>query len=660
MKIAEIALNVPLDENFYYQIPEQMDAQVYNRVEVNFGGRELSGFILDIQEKEAIEEKLKGIRLKEIEKMMDEKPIIDERIVEIAKWMSEFYIAPLGETLSAITPSAKRAKKYSHPFVYNGKLAVLNSEQEKAYQEIEGFLGKPETFLIHGVTGSGKTEVYKHLVKKSLSLGKSSIILIPEIALTPQNLERFYESFGDEVAIYHSKLTQSEKLGEWMRALKGEAKVVIGPRSAVFMPLKNLGLIIMDEEHETSYKSNNSPRYHARQIAHHRSRKESAALVLGSATPQMETYYYAQKKVFHLVELKNRFGGSGLPKVEIIDLKEEKESKNLVSLKLLKLMIETLQNQKQVLIFLNRRGFSTVMLCRQCGHTFRCPNCDVSLTFHRNEKKLVCHHCDYHEELPRKCPSCDGIDIIELGSGTEKLESIISSYFPNVPIERMDLDTTRKRNSYWEILNRMKKKEARILIGTQMVAKGHDIAGIHLVGVILPDIILNIPDFRSTERTFVLLTQVIGRAGRRQEQGIALIQTYMPEHYAIQLSAEQNYPEFFRRELEKRRLFSYPPFSRLGRLVIRGQNQEKVIAFADEAKDFIKSNLPDNKKRQILGPVSCPMEKLKNNYRHHIIIKSMEPSEIQKAVRAIRDFSRKSASFRQLYLEIDMDPLSMV
>ena len=586
---AEVAVNVPVDDLYYYSIPDYMDVKLLQRVIVDLRGRQETGFVIRKVAFDSIPENLKQLKIKPVLKILEEYPVINESVLEIARWMSGFYLSPFGETLSAIVPSAKKYKRYVHPFRYTGNLANLDEEQKQALEAIESGIGKSETYLIHGVTGSGKTEIYKHLVKKMLSMGKASIILIPEISLTPQTLERFYSTFGDEVSIYHSRLTPGERLGEWMRALKGESKIVIGPRSAVFMPVKNLGLIIIDEEHENSYKSGNSPRYHARQIAYHRSKRDNALLVLGSATPQVESYYYAKKKVFHLIELKKRYGDNLLPSVRISDLRKEK-NKNIITGELLGKIIETIGRKNQVLIFLNRRGFSTSMICRDCGYAFPCPNCNLSLTYHKEMCKLICHHCGYAENLPDSCPHCGNIDIRELGSGTEKLESILKNHFPYYRIERMDLDTTRGKNSYIDILQRMKSHEIDILIGTQMVAKGHDIAGIQFVGVILPDIIMNIPDFRSVERTFVLLTQVIGRAGRRNERGEAAIETYMPDHYAITLSAAQDYPAFYNMEIEKRRAFVYPPFVRLGRIVLRCNDKGMLIEFSDQVKKWVSEH----------------------------------------------------------------------
>lgn len=657
---AEVAVNAPVDDLYYYSIPEGMDVKPLQRVIIDLRGRKETGFVIKITPHEKLPDKLKELKIKSLIKTAEDFLIINENVIETARWMSGFYLSPFGETIFTVAPSAPRPKKYIHPFKHSGELASLNPEQKHALAGIESGIGKSSTYLLHGVTGSGKTEIYKHLVKKMLSMGKSSIILIPEISLTPQTLERFYSTFGEEVSIYHSRMTPGERLGEWMRALKGESRVVIGPRSAVFMPVKDLGLIIMDEEHENSYKSGNSPRYHARQVAFHRSKRENALLVLGSATPQLESYYYAKKNVFNLIELKKRFGDNLLPEVVISDLRAEK-NKNIITGSLLGKIIETIDKKKQVLLFLNRRGFSSAMICRDCGHTFPCPNCNLSLTYHKAKARLVCHHCGYAQKLPESCPACGNIDIKELGSGTERLESILKNHFPFYRIERMDLDSTRSKNSYIEILQRMKNHEVDILIGTQMVAKGHDIAGIQFVGVILPDIIMNIPDFRSVERTFVLLTQVIGRAGRREERGEAEIDTYLPDHYAITLSAAQDYESFYNMEIEKREAFAYPPFVRLGRVVFRCPDIAVLTEFTEQVRKWISEEAGEfDGRAKILGPVSCPLEKLKNNYRHHIIIKSKDANVINKLISLLKNSVKKFKNSRLVYMEIDIDPLSLV
>ncbi len=660
MLLAEVALNIPLEKCFYYIIPQSMDMDRFYRVQVNFGGKIMPALVLHIHEDRDVAEKLGDFKLKEISKVLDATPIMDERLYELAVWLRDFYLCSLGEALFTIIPSAKNPLHYPLPFRFKDTLSPLSPEQQDAYDQIESGIGTNAGYYLHGITGSGKTEVYKHLVKKALSLRKTVIILIPEIALTPQTLERFYESFGEQVAVYHSKLTPGQRLGEWIRCMKGEARVLIGPRSSVFLPMKDLGLIIIDEEHESSYKSANKPRYHARQVAFYRSRHENAALVLGSATPQLESYYYAQEAKIKLIELTQRYGNSTIPEVEIVDLKAEEKGNMLLSTPLLLAMMSNMQKKKQTLLFLNRRGYSPVLMCEECGYTAQCPQCDVSLTLHKGHHLLKCHHCGYQQSIPHACPQCNNVSFKELGSGTERLEMHLEQQFPQARISRMDLDTTRSKYRYEEILSDMKAGKIDILVGTQMIAKGHDIAGINLVGAILPDIILNIPDFRSSERAFILLTQVIGRAGRRDDQGKAIIQTYLPEHYAIVQASRQDFKQFYALELEKRKAFNYPPFTRLGRAVFRALKKEVLIEFCESLKGFLKPLRSDTKELQILGPVSCPMEKLNNQYRYHIIIKSGSVQRINQTLLSVKDFFQQHRLSARLNIELDIDPQNLV
>lgn len=668
MKYAEIAVNVPLDRTFTYSVPDELAVEKLCRVRVNFKGAMTEGFVLKILDETEFTN-TGGFRIKPIHAVLDASPIIDENTLKIAAWMAAYYLEPLGATLSAITPSAVRPKPYLHKTAHSGALPVLNAEQLAAFREIEKSFTDPSAprhFLLYGVTGSGKTEVYKHLVRKTLDMGKSALVLIPEIALTPQTLERFYDSFGTDVAIYHSRLTGSQRLGEWIRALEGRARVIIGPRSAVFAPVRELGLIIIDEEHETSYKAGNAPRYHARQVAWHRAHSENALLVLGSATPQVETYFHSEPQpggtspILKRVELNTRYSSTPLPEVEVMDMRGRKNEGNVIAPELLQKMLTTVNSGRQVMLFLNRRGFSPVLMCKDCGHTFECPSCNVSLTFHKSQSELHCHHCGLKQPVPMECPSCGSLALSDIGTGTERVEFLLNETFINRRILRMDLDTTRERESYERILSDFRKGKADILVGTQMIAKGHDIPGVQLVGVLLPDIILNIPDFRSSERTFILLTQVIGRAGRRDTQGQAFIETYNPETDAIVYAARQDFKGFYKVELTKREAFFYPPFCRIGRLVFRGEDRQKMTSFLSELQIFVRKNCRSHAAKKVLGPVSCPVEKLKNNYRYHIIIKCNNIREITEDLRKIRDFFQAHGDARHMHLEIDIDPMSLI
>lgn len=658
--LARVAINLPLDQTFYYIVPKDMKIPLFSRVKINFNGRNLMGFVVAFINSQEVSEELKNIELKQILSVIDKEPIIDSRIIDIAQWMSDYYIVPFGEALHGITPSARRTTSVSHTYTYSGELATLTPLQKETFQTILSSLGKPKTFLIYGITGSGKTEIYKHLVYEVLQRGGSAIILIPEISLTPQTLQRFYESFGNTIAVYHSKLNPRERLSEWQRAMRGQARIMIGPRSAIFAPVQKLMLIIIDEEHENSYKSSKSPRYHARQIAFYRARQESATLVLGSATPQLETYYHALNGTIKLLKLNERYRKTSMPSVTVADMKRETEGNSHISSILFKKMLATIENNKQVLIFINRRGYSPVLFCEACGFTFGCPNCDVTLTYHRKQHSLICHHCGYTSSIPTVCPSCGNPKLKEMGIGTERLESDLSNMFPSTHIVRMDLDTTRKKLNLNNILNDVREGKAHILIGTQMVAKGHDMPGIHLVGAILPDIMLNLPDFRSAERTFTMLTQVIGRAGRRKIPGEAVIQTYLPQHYAIQAAAMHDYLQFYNQEITKRKQFDYPPFTRLGRLVFRSKNRAQLEKFIDNLKFFIKELQTNFNFAKILGPVTCPIEKLNNNYRYHIIIKSDHSKTINNIARRIRDFFQQEKKNMPIYMEIDIDPVNLM
>lgn len=657
-KIAHVYLPLPIDKAFFYLVEDS--TPLYARVEVMLRRQKMVGIVGGFSDlkKEAL-----SYEIKPVEKVIDSSPIITDTIWDLATWISEYYVVPLGEVIGAMLPKARRTTPLYHSFVSFSPLVTLNAEQQKVFDSIAPHIGTTAHFLLHGVTGSGKTEVYKHLVARCLEMGRSALILLPEIALTPQMLHRFSQSFGEVIALYHSKLSAGERLHEWQRCLQGEARVAIGPRSAIFLPLKDLGLIIIDEEHEPSYKSQESPRYHARQVAFYRSQKENAALVLGSATPQIETYYHALQGKLKLVKLSHRYGKTPLPSVHIIDLKEtkEKEKNTIISQPLLQAMLTTLSQKRQVLLFLNRRGFAPVLFCVDCGYSFVCPHCDIAMTYHKKKHCLLCHHCGHEILPPTFCPQCRGVHIKEVGMGTEKLEHFLSENFSGYRSIRLDLDTTSHKHSFDIILQHIRDHHYDIIIGTQMMAKGHDIEKLDLVGIVLADIGLQIPDFRASERTFVLITQVVGRAGRRHTAGQAYIQTYLPTHPAITFGARQDYEGFYRQELEKRKEFMYPPFVRLGRVVFRSTERKKTLDFLDFLQPKLSTFRSAYKEDvTILGPFPCPLEKLKNNYRYHIIIKSKNIQNIQAFFRLVKDELKRSKRASSIYLELDMDPFHLL
>ncbi len=598
--LAEVALSVPLHDSFYYIIPEHLEAQelALKRVKVSFGRRDEVGFVMRvIPEKDAPVDLSKFKSVKESEEVIDKEPIFTEALLNLGRQVANYYHAPIGEVIFTMLPPLKEAKDFKNPYISESKSFTPNEQQQEAFDMMKDSIGVRGTFLLQGVTGSGKTEVYKMLARECLNKGRSAIILVPEIALTDQTLRRFSEEFGEKIALFHSKLKPAERVGEWFRVLRGEASIVIGPRSAIFAPLQNVGLIVIDEEHDPSYKAMDSPRYHARGAAFMRSKNENALLVFGSATPSIESRHAADRGAIQRIVLSGRFGDTPLPKVDIVDLKQEKN--NFLSEALFKKLLLNLSDKKQSLIFLNRRGYSPSLLCKDCGFFFRCPNCDVGMTWHKRDGSVKCKYCEFEDRAPDTCPDCGGINIKDIGHGTEKLEESLQELLPSAKVLRLDLDTARKKNGSEKILNDMKNHKADILVGTQMIAKGHDIANITLVGALFPEIMLSLPDFRASERTFSLLSQAIGRAGRRDTQGQAVIQTYLPEHTAVQLAVTQDYEEFYKEEIQIRQDFNYPPFVRMSRIVFRSIDDGVLVKLNYALKKAIKKN---KDKFRELGP----------------------------------------------------------
>ncbi|HLR33855.1 MAG TPA: primosomal protein N', partial [Tissierellales bacterium] len=479
-------------------------------------------------------------------------------------------------------------------------------------------------FLIHGVTGSGKTEVYLQLIEKVINMGKQAIVLVPEISLTPQIIERFVGRFGDNVAVLHSRLSFGERFDEWRRIKEGKVKIAVGARSAVFAPFENLGLIVIDEEHETSYKSSMNPKYNAIEVAEKRCELEKSYLVLGTATPSVETYYRAKIKEVQLLNLPDRINRKQMPSIKIIDMREELEkgNKTMFSSDLFIGISENLKQGKQTILFLNRRGYSTFVSCRKCGFVLKCSNCDVSMTYHLQKKILKCHYCGGAQKAPTICPSCKSGYIKYFGIGTQKVEEEVKKYFPKAKVARMDVDTTTRKGSHVKILEKMKKGKIDILIGTQMVAKGLDFPNVTLVGIIAADTSLNLPDFRSSERTFQLITQVAGRAGRGDIDGNVIVQTYSPDHFSIQTSKEHDYINFYSKEIALRKEFEFPPFTNLVSIVIYGGDDAKISSISKLVYNDVISGLKENKKEDVIeniyGPNPAPLERIKNNYRWQI------------------------------------------
>ena len=476
----------------------------------------------------------------------------------------------------------------------------LSNAQQFIVDEIEKdyAAGTPGNYLIHGITGSGKTEVYMELIAKRLEQGQQAIFLIPEISLTYQNVVRFYRRFGDKVSIMHSRLSAGERFDQFERARKGEVSIMIGPRSALFTPFSNLGIIIIDEEHEGTYKSETMPKYHAREVAEEMAKRVNGALVLGSATPSLESYTKAQKGEYRLFELKERLTGGSLANVNIVDLREELKAgnKSIFSRRLKELMEDRLEKGEQMMLFLNRRGYSGFVSCRDCGEAIKCPHCDVSLSEHNRGQRLVCHYCGYEQEAVKKCPSCGSNKVAGFKAGTQQIEEALHKQFPMAVVLRMDADTTKHKDDYEAILSKFANREADISLGTQMIVKGHDFPGVTLMGILAADLSLSDSDFRSAERTFQLLTQAAGRAGRGELPGEVIIQTYQPEHYAIVLAAEQNYEAFYEEELLYREFLLYPPVAHMMAVQLSGPYERSVeqlsMRLADEVKGMNFESMP--------------------------------------------------------------------
>ena len=503
----------------------------------------------------------------------------------------------------------------------------LTPEQKEAFEKIEKEIKEEnyKEFLLYGVTGSGKTEIYLQAIEEVLKKGKTAIVLVPEISLTPQMVDRFISRFGQEnIAVLHSKLSVGERYDQWKKIKKGECKIVIGARSAIFAPINNLGLIIIDEEHDSSYKSETNPRYNAKELAGYIAKQNSIPLILGSATPDVCTYYKAKNNNIELLELTQRANNSKLPIVETVDLRMElaNGNKSILSEKLYNEIEKNLLNKKQTILFLNRRGYSTFVMCRDCGYTVKCKNCNITMTYHLNTNKLKCHYCGHEEKSVLECPECHSKNIKYFGTGTQKLEEEINKIFPNASTIRMDIDTVSKKNSHEEILNKFKNENIDILIGTQMVVKGHHFPNVTLVGVIAADSSLYIEDYKASERTFQILTQVAGRAGREKLPGRVIIQTYNPENFAIECSKKQDYDKFYETEIELRKQLKYPPFCDIISIGLTDIDNNKIKNVSERLYKNIKNLIEkENTNTFIYKPLPCPIDKIKNRYRWRIIIK---------------------------------------
>ncbi|MUG44872.1 primosomal protein N' [Paenibacillus woosongensis] len=549
-------------------------------------------------------------------------------------------------------------------------------EQENVYRYLAEAIDsrRQRVFLLHGVTGSGKTEVYLQTIERCISQGRQAIVLVPEISLTPQMVERFKGRFGSKVAVMHSRLSTGERYDEWRKIREGRVQVAIGARSAVFAPFADLGLIVMDEEHETSYKQEETPKYHARDVAVERARQHGAAVILGSATPSLESYHAARSLSSDdfapmILEMKQRASGSRLPGVQIIDMREElrEGNRSMFSRALHQGIAQRIERGEQTVLFLNRRGYSTFVMCRTCGYVAECPECDISLTYHQKSNNLRCHYCGYATPTPTECPECQSEHIRYFGTGTQRVEGELSKLFPGIRVIRMDVDTTSEKGSHEKLLQAFREKKGDVLLGTQMVAKGLDFPEVTLVGVIAADTALNLPDFRSAEKTFQLLTQVAGRAGRHQLPGEVYIQTYMPEHYSIIHSSRHDYHSFVREELQHRKLLHYPPYSHLILVTLSHEQLPVLLRMAENFASELRGKAQrlgwfgDLDRRtaealDVLGPVASPLPRIKNRYRFQCMVKYRGDLDAVSLVREISAAMMGQLRDASLQISIDVDP----
>lgn len=678
-KYADIIIDIShyaIDKTFQYIIPRELeeDVTVGMQVAVPFGqgNRSRKGYIIQITEKPEYDID----KMKEIISIVSKSIPIEGKLIKLAAWMKEKYGTTMLNCLLTVMPVKERIRKVepklkTEEYVLDTPcITKLSDEQEKMVKEFSADIDKGHinTYLLHGITGSGKTFVYINCIKKITGLGKQAIVLVPEIALTYQNVARFKQYFQDRVAVINSKQSKGEKYREFERARNGEVDVVIGPRSALFAPCHDLGLIVIDEEHDSAYKSDQSPRYHAREVALERAKLEQAAVILGSATPSLESYQNARLGLYKLWRLDKRPNGRELAEVKVVDMREELRlgNRSIISLELKKAIEEKLNKKEQIMLFLNRRGYNSFLSCRQCGEAVKCPKCDVTLSLHNAEKKagqlrrgnatggvMVCHYCGYQTPQPAVCPSCSSKMIGGFGTGTEKVEEEILRLFPHVKTVRMDRDTTTKKDAFQKILEEFKSGEADILIGTQMIVKGHDFENVTLVGVVAADISLFANDYRAGERTFDLITQAAGRAGRGDEKGQVIIQTYQPEHYAIATAAKQSYEDFFQMEMAYRRLLSYPPAAVMAVVLFVSSDYEAAKNASDELCRGLKK-IAVSKDIRIIGPGDATISKINSLYRRVLYIKSKVPEEFVALRTFIEDFEMDNVS-----VMLDINPMNM-
>jgi primosomal protein N' (replication factor Y) len=657
----EVVLNVPVFQSFTYRAePEKpgkdpIDGLVGRRVEVRFGSRTMIAFAVGESDELPAGFPLAEDAIKPILRVVDAEPLFDEREIALSRWIASFYLCAPGEALAAMLPSGKR--EADGPGIafddadFSRQELELSKEQRAAVDGILDPAAQTPAYL-YGLTGTGKTEVFLRAAEGVLARGKGVIYLVPEIALTHQVVESVVARFGNEAAVLHSGLTGSKRLAEWMRIRRGEARIVVGARSAVFAPLPDLGLIIIDEEHDPSYKSGTTPRYHARQVAMRRATDAHCPLVMGSATPSIEAWRLMGTGELRRFRLTSRLAGGVPPEIRVIRLGADGSA---LSAALVREIREAKEAGRQSLLFLNRRGFTHFYRCNTCGFELKCRNCSVPLTWHRAEGAMKCHYCGWQVEPPRACPECGSLDAGYAGFGTEFIEDEVRRTFPGYTVARVDADSVSAKGELKRTLDEFRAGKIDILLGTQMVAKGLNFPGVRLVGIALADTGLHMPDFRASERTFALITQVAGRAGRFFPDGRVLVQTWSPENPAIALAAAGDVEGFYAQELEQRRALGFPPFTRLVRLVFRSKEAAVAEEGAAGAAALIAPLLPPE--ADILGPAECPLALISGNHRFHLIVRGPAMAPLN---RAVYQFLSQNKPPRALYIEADADPVSLL
>ena len=669
----EIILNLPINQGFTYSYTPPADEKpelvpmIGKRAEIMFGNKKTEGFIIAITNEIPKTCTVDASKIKPIRRVIDKEPLFGEELIEIANWISRYYLCTLGEAVFSMIPSGRRESS-AGGFGFEDEIAQapkneLSDEQKKCVEEIlpsvvpealEGPYKKQLYHYIYGPTGSGKTEVFLSLAEKMLQTGKGVIYLVPEIGLTGQVVQAVTQRFGKTAAVLHSGLTPSQRLKEWNRIMHKEARVIVGARSAVFAPVPELGLIIIDEEHDGSYKSGNNPRYHSRQVAMHRCSNLKIPLIMGSATPSVEAWYGMKTGTIVRHTLTKRLAGGEMPHISCINLRNYR-TEGSISEPLEKQIHGVLERGHQAILFLNRRGFTHFFSCNQCGYELVCKNCSVPLTYHKSENRLKCHYCGWSITPPQSCPACGSVDIGSSGFGTEYIEAETKAKFPNARIVRLDTDALKNKEQLLTTLDDFRNGKYDIMLGTQMVAKGLNFPKLELVGVILADAGLHMPDFRAGERTFSLITQVAGRAGRYFKDGKVVVQTYSPTLEPVKYACQNQVEDFYKYELEQRKFMEFPPYSRLLRLVFRSYNRNEAEATATDAVRILEQK--QTKGVEIIGPAECPIEKINSSWRYQILLKSSSVVPLQAMARSLlQDYTHN----QNVYIEYDVDPVSLL